>query len=82
MIISTGKGLKLVGALDYFNPELISAEERNRVFYGELTEEDFCTCHYNSRNIDRTYNGIHNYLSAKAKYTINCMEEVANEFNN
>jgi hypothetical protein len=82
MIISTNQGLKMKGALDYFNPELISVEERSRIFYGELNEGDFCTSHYNCHNIDRTYNGIHNYLKTKAKYTINCMREVANEFSN
>lgn len=71
MIVSTSKGIKISGIDEYSNPDMISVEERNRIYYGELTEDDFCTCHYSGRNIDRTVNGIHNYLELKRKHIEN-----------
>ncbi len=46
----------------------ISPDEYSRIYYGELTDCDFCTCAPNPSNIFKTAIGIERYLKYKKKH--------------
>lgn len=51
----------------YKNKRIITPAESSRIWYGELTNSDFCTSSPNSLNIPKTALGIEQYLAFKKR---------------
>lgn len=50
-----------------YNELEITPEEHSRIWFGELTECDFCTCCPNPYRVEKVANGINRYMSYKKK---------------